>query len=71
MMAKPTGEMKTVFEQQLSVIGTASKDGTPNIGSKGSKVSHRIGELMYKINRFYYPPESLATIRWRAILKNL
>ncbi len=25
-----------MFEQQLSVIATASKDGTPNIGPKGS-----------------------------------
>jgi hypothetical protein len=71
MMAKLTGEMKTVFEQQLSVIATASKDGTPNIGPKGSKVSHRIGEFIYKINRFYYPPESLATIRCRAFSKIL
>jgi hypothetical protein len=36
MMAKLTKEMKTMFEQQLSVIATATKDGTPNIGPKGS-----------------------------------
>lgn len=35
-MAKLTKEMKTMFEQQLAVIATASKDGTPNIGPKGS-----------------------------------
>ena len=35
-MAKLTKEMKTVFEQQLAVIATASKDGTPNLGPKGS-----------------------------------
>ena len=35
-MPKLTKEMKTMFEQQLSVIATASKDGTPNIGPKGS-----------------------------------
>ena len=35
-MAKLTKEMKTMFEQQLSVIATATKDGTPNIGPKGS-----------------------------------
>src|SRR5512136_772284 len=36
MMPKLTREMKTMFEQQLSVIATAGKDGTPNIGPKGS-----------------------------------
>jgi predicted pyridoxine 5'-phosphate oxidase superfamily flavin-nucleotide-binding protein len=36
MMAKLTTEMKAMFEQQLAVIATASKDGTPNIGPKGS-----------------------------------
>ena len=35
-MAELTKEMKTMFEQQLSVIATASIDGTPNIGPKGS-----------------------------------
>ena len=35
-MAKLTSEMKTMFEQELSVIATASKDGTPNVGPKGS-----------------------------------
>jgi len=35
-MAKLTKEIKVMFEQQLSVIATASKDGTPNIGPKGS-----------------------------------
>lgn len=35
-MAKLTSEMRTMFERQLSVIATASKDGTPNIGPKGS-----------------------------------
>lgn len=71
-MANLTGEMKTMFEQQVSVIPPVSKNGTPNnIGPKGSKVSHRIGELIYKINRFYYPPESLETICCRAFLKIL
>ncbi|NWG03531.1 MAG: pyridoxamine 5'-phosphate oxidase family protein [Syntrophaceae bacterium] len=35
-MAKLTNEMKALFEQQLAVIATASKDGTPNVGPKGS-----------------------------------
>ena len=35
-MAKLTSEMKAVFEKQLAVIATASKDGTPNVGPKGS-----------------------------------
>jgi predicted pyridoxine 5'-phosphate oxidase superfamily flavin-nucleotide-binding protein len=36
MMVKLTREMKTIFEQQLAVIATAGKDGTPNVGPKGS-----------------------------------
>ena len=35
-MAKLSSEMRAMFERQLSVIATASKDGTPNIGPKGS-----------------------------------
>jgi len=35
-MAKLTTEMKSLFEKQLAVIATASKDGKPNIGPKGS-----------------------------------
>ena len=35
-MAKLTHEMKAMFEKQLAVIATASKDGTPNVGPKGS-----------------------------------
>lgn len=35
-MAKLTSEMKAMFEKQLAVIATASKDGTPNVGPKGS-----------------------------------
>jgi predicted pyridoxine 5'-phosphate oxidase superfamily flavin-nucleotide-binding protein len=35
-MAKLSGEMKTMFERQLAVIATASSDGTPNVGPKGS-----------------------------------
>ena len=35
-MARLTTEMKTIFEKQLAVIATASKDGTPNVGPKGS-----------------------------------
>ena len=35
-MAKLTSEMRAMFERQLSVIATASKDGTPNIGPKGT-----------------------------------
>jgi len=35
-MAKLTSEMKAVFEKQLAVIATAGKDGTPNVGPKGS-----------------------------------
>ena len=35
-MAKLTGEMKEILATQLAVLATASKDGTPNIGPKGS-----------------------------------
>ena len=35
-MAKLTSEMKAMFGSQLAVIATASKDGTPNVGPKGS-----------------------------------
>ncbi len=35
-MAKLTIEMKTMFEQQLAAIATASRDETPNVGPKGS-----------------------------------
>lgn len=35
-MAKLTGEIKAMFEKQLAVVATASKDGTPNVGPKGS-----------------------------------
>ncbi len=35
-MAKLTGEMKTIFGKQLAVIATVSKEGTPNVGPKGS-----------------------------------
>jgi len=35
-MAKLTAEMKIMFEKQLAVIATASKDATPNVGPKGS-----------------------------------
>jgi predicted pyridoxine 5'-phosphate oxidase superfamily flavin-nucleotide-binding protein len=36
MVAKLTKEMKTIFEKELAVIATASKDGIPNVGPKGS-----------------------------------
>ena len=35
-MAKLTSEIKAVFEEQLAVIATAGRDGTPNVGPKGS-----------------------------------
>ena len=35
-MARLTGEIKTMFEKQLAVVATASKNATPNIGPKGS-----------------------------------
>ncbi len=35
-MAKLTGEMKAMLGKQLAVIATASKEGTPNVGPKGS-----------------------------------
>ena len=35
-MAKLTGEMRAMFEQELAIIATASNDGTPNVGPKGS-----------------------------------
>ena len=36
LMAMLTSEMKAMFEKQLAIIATASKDGTPNVGPKGS-----------------------------------
>ncbi len=35
-MAKLTGEMKAMLGKQLAVIATASKEGIPNVGPKGS-----------------------------------
>lgn len=35
-MAKLSDEMRAIFERQLAVIATASSDGTPNVGPKGS-----------------------------------
>ncbi len=35
-MARLTREINVMFEKQLAVIATASKDGTPNVGPKGS-----------------------------------
>jgi predicted pyridoxine 5'-phosphate oxidase superfamily flavin-nucleotide-binding protein len=35
-MAKLSGEMKAMFGKQLAVVATASKDGIPNVGPKGS-----------------------------------
>jgi hypothetical protein len=35
-MAKLTSEIKAMFEKQLAIVATASKDGTPNVGPKGS-----------------------------------
>jgi predicted pyridoxine 5'-phosphate oxidase superfamily flavin-nucleotide-binding protein len=35
-MAKLSDKMKAMFEKQLAVIATASSDGTPNVGPKGS-----------------------------------
>jgi predicted pyridoxine 5'-phosphate oxidase superfamily flavin-nucleotide-binding protein len=35
-MAKLTSEMRAMLEQELAIIATASKDGTPNVGPKGS-----------------------------------
>jgi len=35
-MTRLTSEMKAMFEKHLAVIATASKDGTPNVGPKGS-----------------------------------
>ncbi len=35
-MSKLTSEMKTMFEKQLAVIATASSEGIPNVGPKGS-----------------------------------
>ena len=35
-MVKLTSEMKAMFESQLAVIATVSKDGAPNVGPKGS-----------------------------------
>ena len=35
-MAKLPTEIKAMFENQLAIVATASKDGTPNVGPKGS-----------------------------------
>jgi len=35
-MSRLTSEIKAMFEKQLAVIATAGKDGTPNVGPKGS-----------------------------------
>jgi predicted pyridoxine 5'-phosphate oxidase superfamily flavin-nucleotide-binding protein len=35
-MANLSSEMKALFESQLAVVATASKDGTPNVVPKGS-----------------------------------
>ena len=35
-MAKLTDDMKAILENQLSIVATASKDGTTNLGPKGS-----------------------------------
>jgi len=70
-MVKLARETRAMFEQQPSVVGTTGEGRAPHIGPKRSKLSHRIGELIYKINRFYYPPESVATMRCRAFLKIL
>lgn len=35
-MVKLSNDMKTMFEQQLALIATASKDSNPNVGPKGS-----------------------------------
>ena len=35
-MGKLSHEMKAMFEKELAVIATAGKDGTPNVGPKGS-----------------------------------
>ena len=46
-MAKLTSEMKAMFEKQLAVVATASKDGTPNVGPKGSLHVVDDGTLAY------------------------
>ena len=35
-MAKLPTEIKAMFENQLAIVATASKDGAPNVGPKGS-----------------------------------
>ncbi len=35
-MAKLTSEMRAMLEKELAMIATASRDGTPNVGPKGS-----------------------------------
>ena len=46
-MAKLTSEMRAIFEKQLAVVATASKDGTPNVGPKGSLHIIDDGTLVY------------------------
>jgi uncharacterized protein len=35
-MAKLNSEVKSMFEKQLAIVATSSKDGIPNVGPKGS-----------------------------------
>ena len=35
-MVKLTNEAREMFEKQLAVVATASREGTPNVGPKGS-----------------------------------
>jgi uncharacterized protein len=35
-MAKLNDEMRSLLEKQLAIVATASKDGIPNVGPKGS-----------------------------------
>ena len=46
-MAKLTSEMRAIFEKQLAVVATASKDGAPNVGPKGSLHVVDDGTLAY------------------------
>ena len=46
-MARLTGEMKAVLEKQLAIVATASGNGTPNAGPKGSLFVVDDGTLAY------------------------
>jgi predicted pyridoxine 5'-phosphate oxidase superfamily flavin-nucleotide-binding protein len=46
-MAEINNEVKAMFEKQLAVIATASKEGVPNVGPKGSMYVVDVDTIAY------------------------